>query len=288
MKENTMNLSNKELFSGMKENTMNLSNKELFSGMKENTYNYNPDTIYDYKKDIIIIFLNPHFLKSHIDIKNEITNISNKFSFKILYITEPISFLIEKKVYEEMIKIIRPCCLWTYTYENFNKLNTNIKMYRIIPRRYELLDKLDKSYDKDIRADKIVFFGNINGIREDVCRLFGDNLINITDAWTIEDWQPILREYLFYLNVHRRKNCLSFEAFRIVPILFNGGIVISENINQKEQRELSEFNIYFTDRNNIINVFNEVRQNIQYDIIYQKMVNFRKYLSNICTNERLC
>ena len=275
----------------MKENTMNLSNKELFSGMKENTYNYDPDTIYDYKKDIIIIFLNPHFLKSHIDIKNEITNISNKFSFKILYITEPISFLIEKKVYEEMIKIIRPCCLWTYTYENFNKLNTNIKMYRIIPRRYELLDKSYLSYDKDKsdkRADKIVFFGNINGIREDVCRLFGDNLINITDAWTIEDWQPILKEYLFYLNVHRRKNCLSFEAFRIVPILFNGGIVISENINKKEQDELSEFNIYFTDRNNIINVFNEIKNDIQYDIIYQKMVNFRKYLSNICTNERLC
>jgi hypothetical protein len=72
-------------------------------------------------KDIILIIINPHFIFDYKNICENINKISKLYKYKILYLTEPINFIVEKKVYLELIKLIKPYCLWTYTNENFKQ-----------------------------------------------------------------------------------------------------------------------------------------------------------------------
>jgi hypothetical protein len=79
-----------------------------------NKNNINFEEYYlDYKKDIILILINPHFIFDYEDIDNTIKNINKIFTFKILYLTEPINFIVEKRIYLELISKIKPYLLWT-------------------------------------------------------------------------------------------------------------------------------------------------------------------------------
>ena len=234
---------------------------------------FNPNNIYNYKKDIILILINPHFIFDFIDIKNDIYKISNLFKYKILYLTEPINFLIEKKIYLDLIQIIKPYCLWTYTYENFNKLNTYLNIFKIIPKYNNAYMLVDINIHKN--TDNIIFFGNINENRIETCNTFGKYLINKTNTWTKYEWQEVLNNNLFYLNIHRRLNCKSFEAFRIIPILANGGVIFSEKCNDIDENEYINYNIIFIDKNNLYNSFIEYKKNIDYNIILKKTILFR-------------
>jgi len=259
--------------------------------------NCNPNILnnIDYKNDTILIILNPHFLKDCIEIKSDISQISLNFKSKILYITEPINLLIEKKVYEEFIKIIKPKALWTYTYENFNKINTYLKIHRVPPFFNTTFDFCTISLEnlKNKGVDQLIFFGNINENRESIINNYIINkiretkkneikkeeksniILNINDSWSKSSWQNILSKYLFYLNIHRRPNCKSFEALRIIPILYNGGVIFSAHCNKIEEQEYKEYNIYFLDESEIYDKYRELLQHINYDIIYQKTINFR-------------
>jgi hypothetical protein len=253
--------------------------------IKENIIIYDKLDV-NFEKDIILILVNPHFINDFSEIKLEIINIKKRFKYKIIYLTEPINFLIEKKVNLELIELIKPYCLWTYTYENFNKIKTFINTYKIFPSYNESYNLCNITFEnlKKRNNKNIIFFGNINENRINICNEFNNVLINKTDAWTIKDWEIILNNYLFYLNIHRRNNCKSFESFRIIPILANGGVIFSEHSNIKDEEEYKDYNIIFVQKNNIFSTFKNYIKNINYNIILEKALNYRK---NMITNNNI-
>lgn len=233
-------------------------------------------------KDIILIIVNPHYIYDYPEIKTTIYDISKEFKYKIFYLTEPINFIIEKRVFTELIKTIKPYSLWTYTVNNLKKLNIYQPVYKVFPHYNETLNFVNIDIDSlmERQIDKIIFFGNINNVRSIVCKLFNDYLINITDAWNKTEWTNILNKYLFYLNIHRRDGCKSFETFRIIPILANGGVVFSESVNKIEEEYYSRFNIIFYKKTELYNVFIEYIKTINYNEIYYKAKLFREYFLN--------
>ena len=237
-------------------------------------------SIYNNKKDILLIILNPLFIKDNIEIKKDFEIIKNYFKYKILYLSEPINFAIEKIFYNNLIKNLNPICLWTYTNSNFNKLNNNLKIYKLFPLYNEFYNflNININYLIERNKNKIIFFGNITQNRIEICNQLNNlNLLtNITDYWTIQDWSKILNNYLFYLNIHRRENCKSLELFRITPILANGGVIFSEHCNEKVEEEYKNYNIIFTEKKNLINIFNEYIQKINYEEIFFKTIKYRE------------
>ena len=232
---------------------------------------------FNYKNDIIIIIINPHFIFDYLEISHNIKKISKLFKYKILYLTEPINFIVEKKVYLELTKMIKPYVLWTYTYENFNKMNCLIKTFKIFPNYNEKYNfvNIDIEQLKLKNNNKIIFFGNINENRKELCNQFNNYLINYNNVWNQEEWSDILNNHLFYLNIHRRINCKSFESFRIIPILSNGGVIFSEHCNELEEELFKEFNIIFISRDKLYETFLEYIKNIDYLDIYKKSLLFR-------------
>jgi len=229
----------------------------------------------DYVNDIIMIIVDPHFIFDYKEIELEILKINKMFKYKILYITEPINFMIEKIIYTQLVKQINPYCLWTYTIENFNKINLPRKIFKIFPE-----NKINKFIDVNLQnlekrnINNIIFFGNINENRIDICKKFNNYLINKTLAWSYEEWSDILNDNLFYLNIHRRNNCKSFESFRIIPILANGGVIFSERCNTIEENIYKKYNIIFVNKKDLYNTFLNYIKNINYEEIYKRYINY--------------
>lgn len=241
--------------------------------------NYNNKSDFDTDNPILII-VNPHFIFDYKDIHDEIINISKIFKYKILYLTEPINFIIEKKVYNDLIKLIKPYSLWTYTKENFNKLNTRVKYFKVFPNYNESYSFLNLDYDnlKSRSLQNIIFIGNINDSRSWIKTVFS-NLINITNSWSKEEWINITSNHLFYLNIHRRINCKSFESFRIIPLLANGSVIFSEYCNESEMEEYKNYNIIFCSKEDLYTNYCNYIKNIDYNEILNKALLFRSTMT---------
>ena len=241
--------------------------------------NYN-NNINIEKYNPILIIVNPHFIFDYKEIYNEIINISNKFKYKILYLTEPLNFIIEKKVYNDLIKVIKPYSLWSYSKENFNKLNTLGKYFKIFPNYNESYKFVDLTYDnlKNRSLENILFIGNITESRSWIKKSFS-NLININDCWTKEEWINIVNNNLFYLNIHRRVNCKCFESFRIIPLLANGCVIFSEYCNETEMEEYKDYNIIFCKSGELYSNYCNYIKNIDYDEILNKSLLFRNAMT---------
>jgi hypothetical protein len=248
--------------------------------------------------DVILIIINPHFIFDNKYISITIDKISKKYKYKILYLTEPVNFIIERKVYGELIKRIKPYCLWTYTSENFNKINTYLKIFKIFPSYNEAINitNFDYSIIKNKSINNIIFFGNINENRINIVNEFNKSnnsdhikIINYTDKWSIDEWANILNNNLFYLNIHRRKGCKSLETFRINPILANGCIIFSERCNKEEEEYYKNYNIIFIEKDNlcnyIVNYINNLNNNNLNDNIYNDILDkSNKYRINMLHN----
>jgi hypothetical protein len=247
-----------------------------------NTFKLNENKQDINNNDIILIIINPHFIYDYIEIYNEIRDISKNFKFKILYITEPINFILEKKVYLELINLIKPYCLWTYTIENFYKINTYLKIFKIFPNYNEAYNfsEIDLNIIKNKNINNIIFIGNITNDRMNICKQFNNKLLNITDKWSTEEWKEIVSNNLFYLNVHRRNNCKSFESFRIIPLLSNGCVIFSEKCNIEEEKIYEKYNIIFCKKDDLYNTFIKYIENINYNEILEKTILFRNNMSN--------
>jgi hypothetical protein len=234
--------------------------------------------------DVILIIINPHFIFDYKNIYDDIDNISKLFKYKILYLTEPINFIVEKNVYLELVKFIKPYCLWTYTIENFHKIKTYLNHYKIFPNYNDGYNftEIDINNIKNKNKNNIIFIGNINENRINVCNQFNELLINKTNSWTLDEWKELLNNNLFYLNIHRRNNCKSFESFRIIPLLANGCIIFSENSNIDEEKIYEGYNIIFCKKDNLYDTFIKYKENINYENIFEKALLFRKnMLENI-------
>jgi len=215
-------------------------------------------------QDIILIIVNPHYIYEYPEIKNTISLITKTFKYKIFYLTEPINFIIEKRVFTELINTIKPYALWTYTMANFQKLNIYQPIFNIFPHYNETLNLANVNLTnlKSRNSKTIVFFGNINEVRKPICDSFKISLRNETNAWSKSEHSAILNEYLFYLNIHRRDKCQSFETFRIIPILGNGGVIFSESCNEIDQKLYSKYNIIFCKKEELYATFQTFSENL--------------------------
>jgi hypothetical protein len=240
---------------------------------------YNNKSDFDTDNPILII-VNPHFIFDYKEIYDNIMNISKNFKYKILYLTEPINFIIEKKVYNDLIKLIKPYSLWTYSKENYNKLNTPAKYFKIFPNYNESYSFLNLDYNnlKARSLQNILFIGNITDSRSWIKSTFS-NLINITNSWSKEEWINIINNHLFYLNIHRRVNCKSFESFRIIPLLANGSVIFSEYCNESEMEEYKDYNIIFCSKEDLYTTYSNYIKNIDYDEIFRKALLFRSVMT---------
>jgi hypothetical protein len=233
---------------------------------------------YDLANDIIIIFLNPQFLKTHKNIYDEFIKISNNFRYKIYYITEPLNYLIDIKVWEEYIKILKPYKLLTYTNENLNKLKVYQSITKLCPKFNNYIDMGDYSIEtmKNKNKDKIIFMGTMNIHRENVFKNMENKIVVKNDIWNMDEYQEIIEQNLFFINIHRRNGCKCLEYLRIIPLLANGCIVISELSNEEDMNELKDYNIYFCDKANILETYYNILKNINYNEIYNKVNKFRE------------
>jgi hypothetical protein len=96
------------------------------------------------------------------------------------------------------------------------------------------------------------------------------------DVWTKEGWSEILNNNLFYLNIHRRNNCKSFEAFRIIPILANGGFVFSERCNEIDENIYKDYNIIFVEKKDLYDTYIKYIKNINFEEIKMNALLFRE------------
>jgi len=238
---------------------------------------------YDLEHDIIIIFLNPQFLKTHKNIYDEFIKISNNFRYKIYYITEPLDYLIDIKVWETYIKILKPYKLLTYTNENLNKLKVYQSITKLCPKFNNYIDMGDYSINtmKNKNKDKIIFMGTMNTHRENVFKTMENKIVVKNDIWNMDEYQEIIEHNLFFINIHRRNGCKCLEYLRIIPLLANGCIVISELSNEEDMNELKDYNIYFCDKANILETYYNILKNINYNQVfynevYKKVNKFRE------------
>ena len=238
---------------------------------------------YDLEHDIIIIFLNPQFLKTHKNIYGEFIKISNNFRYKIYYITEPLNYLIDIKVWETYIKILKPFKLLTYTNENLNKLKVYQSITKLCPKFNNYIDICEYSIEtmKNKNKDKIIFMGNMNTHRENVFKNMENKIVVKNDIWNMDEYQEIIEHNLFFINIHRRNGCKCLEYLRVIPLLANGCIVISELSNEEDMNELKDYNIYFCNKANILETYYNILKNINYNEvyyneIYKKVNKFRE------------
>ena len=251
---------------------------------------------YNFDNTIIIIFLNPQFLKTNINVYNEFIKISKIFKYKIYYITEPLDYLIDIKVWQEFIKILKPFRLLTYSSENIQKIiKNNIiqPIFKLSPKFNNYLDICDFSIEnlKNRNKNNIIFMGNLNENREKYFQLFDGLFIIKNNIWNMDEYQDIMEQNLFFINIHRRNNCKSLEYLRIIPLLANGCIVLSEMANDVDMNELRDYNIYFFERENIIDGYNDILLKINNEIskndffknVHNNVIKFRnnfKYNKN--------
>lgn len=223
---------------------------------------------------IIIIFVNHHFIKDNLLQENYNKLKNNKYN--ILYITEPLNFIIEINFYKKMIRHINPFLLLTYSYGNFNKLNCFQKMLKFYPINNKYFNFIKNNPHRD--ETKIVFIGKMNDNRKHIKEILKDRLIIIEDMWSEEEWMKIMSKYLFFINVHRRRNCGCLETLRVYPLLYNGCVVFSEYINNKEMDIYSKFNIVFYKENELMDTINNYK--IDYNEIEIKKNKFRNTENN--------
>jgi len=232
-------------------------------------------TIY---KNIYIIFLNLYFLHStNNQVKDDFKKLCNE-KYKILYITEPVQFEVEKKLYINAINQLKPNKILTYSKGNYNKLNTYHKLIKFYPTNTSYLNfsSIYLNNLKERNIDEIIFLCKLNEHRKQVINKFiHSNIKIIEDCWTKKEWENILNNHLFYLNIHRRKDCPCLETMRIYPILYNGGVIISSIVNQEEMKELEKYNIYFCKEDEMENRLLELKQYINYENILIRTNLFR-------------
>lgn len=134
-------------------NIETINYKNISTNTSTNTETINPS------QDIILIIVNPHYIYDYTEIKTTISLISKTYKYKIFYLTEPINFIIEKRVFTELINIIKPYAVWTYTASNFKKLNIYQPIFKVFPNYNETLNlaNINLSNLKARNAETIVF-----------------------------------------------------------------------------------------------------------------------------------
>lgn len=204
-------------------------------------------TLSNNMNDIVMLMIDPHFLYSY-DKSTDTYRMSlysslKKIKYKIIYLTEPIDYLIDKKVYIDMIRHIQPYCIWTYSYHSHDVF-PSYHSFVLYPSVFSV----PKPLNVPRRNDKIVFIGKVNPYRQEILNTFGDSVLVIDNQYG-DELVSYYTTFSFFLNIHRRKKTESLETFRICPILYYGGTVLSQDVCTKDKKEFENASIYYEDSN---------------------------------------
>jgi hypothetical protein len=215
------------------------------------------------ENDILVYVMHPLYMLKNEEMLLWKKVLNQKRMKKILYISEPLTLMIERKTYQYLLREYQISEIWTYTKGNLSLFTPLYRQpfFRMAPFYNPYFDWIDKDWEKyqRRRRDKIVFIGNLSNARKGILEEMGEDVVHITNIWTKEDWKRVLEEYLYFVNIHRIPKCGCMETLRILPILANGGIVLSEKVNEGEMEEMRDINLYFEERENISKKWFEIK-----------------------------
>ena len=220
--------------------------------------------------DYYVIIINHMFLIENENAKIDYKNLLNKKN-KILYITEPLELMIEIKYYDKIIKELKPNKIFSYCEENLKKIKTFIPYYNLYPINHHYLQFIQPTLDsiKKKNLNKIVFIGVMNDYRNQLKKIFDEDLIIIENKYKKEEWIKLMNIYQYFVNVHRRPNSKCFESLRIIPLLYNKCTVISEHVNESEELFYKNKGIYFCKIEEMKSKFEEIKQ-LQIEVLLNK------------------
>ena len=226
-------------------------------------------------EDIFIYIVHPIYLFKDEEVLKTVSLLKTKKTKKILYITEPLTLMMDRKNYRILITQMNIFESWTYTIMNQMFLSGH-RIRRISPlfsNTYEWVSFEEKKKN----LEKIIFIGNPTKNRMEILEKFGDMVFIIKEGmWEIEDWRRILIQYIFYINIHRIPRCPCMETMRLTPILSTGGFVVSENVNEKEMKEYEDYNIIFGKREDLLHIFEKVIQNWDWNEYFNRWKRYRE------------
>lgn len=212
------------------------------------------------KNVVYFIIINHMFFIENHEAQKDLIKLTEKKN-KILYITEPLELLIERQYYQKLIKKLIPIKIYTYCEENRNKLKIFITIQNFYPINKDYLNFKNKEIteNKEKNKEKIVFIGKINKYREQLYDIFGNDLVIYEDKYLKEEWKEIINNFKYFVNVHRRANSRCFESFRLIPLIQNDVIILSEHVNKIEEEKYK--NIYFCNLNEMKHKFDILKKN---------------------------
>jgi len=194
---------------------------------------------------ILLVLIDPHFLYSH-DHSTDAFRMSlysamKRIKYKILYLSEPMDYLIDKKIVQDVIRHIQPYSLWMYSH-HLRRMFPSIRSFVIYPSFFPIPPSLNSPR----RKDKIVFIGKVNPYRQEILDTFGESVLIVDNKYG-DELVPYYTSFLFFLNLHRRKKTQCLETFRVCPILYYGGVVLSQDVCIEDKKAFEHAPIYYED-----------------------------------------
>jgi hypothetical protein len=222
------------------------------------------------KEDVVLFVIHPLHILQNQECISLFQMIQKSQCKMILYVSEPLTLLYDKHAYKKILSTYRFCQFWTYTLSNQITLRKMIhpllseRVHLVYPY-FEYFNWILPKFEK--KTDQILWIGNLTESRKTVFKNWEEDIewIHMKEIWTKKDWTNLLEKYLYFINIHRIPKCPCLETFRIIPILANGGIVISEEVNEEEMNKWNGMNIYFGKREELYNVWKSVKKNIEKD-----------------------
>ena len=165
--------------------------------------------------------------------------------------------------------------IWDYSVLNIQYLKSKgVHNTFLVPLGYSKYFKVMNLCSN--RNKEIVFFGTINERREKMMENIKKSGYNVKyiEVWD-ENYKQVIRENQVFLNIHYYQPSI-LEYFRIIPILSNKGIVISERSNDPFLDILVSKYVYWIDGDNILGQMSKIYENMQIKDWDQKYKEFKQ------------
>ena len=138
------------------------------------------------------------------------------------------------------IELLKNNEVWDYSIENINNLNKLgvINVIHMPVGHVKQMERIEKSIHQDI---DILFYGSINERRKkilDQLRSAGLNIVTLFGVYG-NDRDALISRAKIVLNIHFYESKI-FEIVRISYLLSNGICVVSENGNDKSEKQFNE------------------------------------------------
>lgn len=165
--------------------------------------------------------------------------------------------------------------IWDYSMKNIKYLN-KIGFYNTIhvPIGYSKSFVTPNVNQETRELDSLVFFGSMNAKRReniDKIRKSGNKVDIKRSVWNTS-YQKMIKEHGLYLNIHYFEAAI-LEIFRIVPLLSNNSVVVTEISDDKDLDEMYKPYLNFFDFDKDFISFKDLKE----EAIKKKVEKFEKF-----------